>query len=147
MILFFGNPQQVIYAVHTLEPLSSENLKKLNWLFADAPQIEKAQIDGKFIGPRTSMISPWSTNAVEITQNMDIKGILRMEEFYAEKAYPNDFDPMISELFENLNQEIFNIGKKPEDVLYIKDIKAYNIQEGLALDEEEIKYLEDLTKK
>jgi phosphoribosylformylglycinamidine synthase len=27
------------------------------------------------------MITPWSTNAVEITQNMGIEGIIRIEEF------------------------------------------------------------------
>src|SRR5690625_4947354 len=147
MILFFGNPQQIVYAVQTIAPISSENLKKLNWLFGDAPQIEQDQIKGKFIGPRAAMISPWSTNAVEITQNMDISGILRIEEFYAEEAYPNDFDPMISEKFSTLNQAIFTVDKKPEDVLYIENIQEYNLQEGLALNEEEVKYLEDLAKK
>ena len=147
MILFFGNPQQIVYAVQTIALISSENLKKLNWLFGDAPQIEQDQIKGKFIGPRAAMISPWSTNAVEITQNMDISGILRIEEFYAEEAYPNDFDPMISEKFSTLNQAIFTVDKKPEDVLYIENIQEYNLQEGLALNEEEVKYLEDLAKK
>jgi phosphoribosylformylglycinamidine synthase len=34
-----------------------------------------------FVGPRAAMITPWSTNAVEITQNMGIKDIIRIEEF------------------------------------------------------------------
>lgn len=147
MILFFGNPEKLVYALHTITPLSPENLDKITWLFGNAPQLNKEQIKGKFIGPRTTMISPWSTNAVEITQNMDIDGILRIEEFFAKDEYQEEFDPMLSEIFDGLNQNIFTIDKKPEEIRYIDDINVFNIEEGLALSDDEITYLEDLAEK
>ena len=56
---------------------------KIIWLFGNQPKIEQASLDAFFIGPRAAMITPWSTNAVEITQNMGIEGIIRIEEFEA----------------------------------------------------------------
>jgi phosphoribosylformylglycinamidine synthase len=78
------------------------------------------------------MITPWSTNAVEITQNMDIKGISRIEMFVAKNA-GEEFDPMLYEVYEELNQTIFDIHITPEPVNNITDIEAYNQSEGLAL--------------
>src|SRR5690625_192226 len=147
MIFFFGNPQKSVYALHSITSLSSENLKKLTWLFGNAPQINQKEIKGRFIGPRTTMISPWSTNAVEITQNMDIDGILRIEEFFAKDAHQEKFDPMLYEIFNGLDQNIFTIDKKPEEIRYIDDINIFNLQEGLALSDDEITYLEDLAER
>ncbi len=147
MILFFGNPQKLIYAVQTNSSLSAENLQKLYWLFGNASQIERKKITGNFIGPRATMVSPWSTNAVEITQNMNIEGIVRIEEFYAEAAYPGAFDPMLSEKFTALDQTCFTIDRQPEGIIDIEDIEAYNQQEGLSLSEDEIFYLHGLSKK
>jgi phosphoribosylformylglycinamidine synthase len=48
--------------------------------------------------------------------------------------------------FKELNQTLFQVEIEPEKVLPIKDIKAYNQQEGLALSQEEIDYLNDLSK-
>ena len=44
-------------------------------------------------------------------------------------------------------QDTFTIDKKPDPIVYIEDIRAYNQQEGLALNEDEISYLESLSKK
>ena len=41
------------------------------------------------------MITPWSTNAVEITQNMGLHGILRIEEFDEAQDENAAFDPML----------------------------------------------------
>ena len=79
MILFFQR-NTTVFAVQTQE-LSSENIQKLVWLFGNATQIKSPSLDGYFVGPRKEMITPWSTNAVEITQNMSITGIVRIEEF------------------------------------------------------------------
>lgn len=147
MILFFGTPQKLIYAVETSTDIPVENLKKLNWLFGDSSQIKQEKIAGRFVGPRKTMISPWSTNAVEITQNMDIPGISRIEEFYTEEAYPQPFDPMLSEKFDGLNQGIFSIDKQPEKIITIEDIEAYNKREGLSLSKDEISYLHGLSQK
>ncbi len=46
-----------------------------------------------------------------------------------------------------LDQEIFEIHIKPEHVLDIDDIAAYNQQEGLSLSDEEVEYLDNLSVK
>ncbi len=147
MIHFFGNVNSKVFAVQTAEELSTETISKLNWLFGNKPKIEQASLDAFFIGPRAAMITPWSTNAVEITQNMGVIGITRIEEFEAIPEDFKDFDPMISEKYNGLNQESFTINIQPESIIQIEDISAYNEQEGLALSNEEIEYLESVSKK
>ncbi|WNM18829.1 phosphoribosylformylglycinamidine synthase [Flavobacterium capsici] len=147
MIHFFGNESATVFAVQTQNELSAETISKLNWLFGNANKIEKSVLTDFFVGPRATMITPWSTNAVEITQNMGIEGIIRIEEFYNVSEDFADFDPMLSQKYSELNQEIFTINIQPEPILEIDDIAAYNQQEGLALSEEEVEYLNNLSKK
>ena len=147
MIHFFGNQNSKLFAVQATKELSTKTISKLTWLFGDQPKINVASLDAFFIGPRAAMITPWSTNAVEITQNMGIEGIIRIEEFEACTIDFKDFDPMIYEKYNSLNQQAFTIAIKPEPILNIKDIAAFNTQEGLALSEEEVKYLESVAKK
>ncbi|MEK6495011.1 phosphoribosylformylglycinamidine synthase [Myroides odoratimimus] len=146
MIYFFENPSRKFYTVQVENNLSNEDIQKLNWLFGNAKHINEKTINAKFVGPRATMITPWSTNAVEITQNMGITGIIRIEEFV--KAEDCEaFDPMLSQEFETLHQDIFAINIAPEAINYIEDIAKYNAQEGLALNDEEITYLNDLATK
>ncbi|MFM9988407.1 phosphoribosylformylglycinamidine synthase [Flavobacterium sp.] len=147
MISFFGNKTNTIFAVQTQSEISAENISKLKWLFADANQINKSVLADFFIGPRATMITPWSTNAVEITQNMGISGIIRIEEFQIVSDSFTDFDPMLSQKYTELNQDIFTINIQPEPILNIDDIAAYNKQEGLSLSEEEVDYLDNLSTK
>ena len=147
MIHFFGNKNSKIFAVQTTKELTAKTISKLTWLFANAPKIEEASIDAFFVGPRAAMITPWSTNAVEITQNMGIKDILRIEEFSAVSEDFTDFDPMISEKFKGLHQDSFAIEIEPEAILNIKNIAEFNIQEGLSLSDEEVAYLEGVAAK
>ena len=147
MIHFFGNVTSTIFAVQSTKELSTETTSKLTWLFGNQPKIEQASLDAFFVGPRTAMITPWSTNAVEITQNMGISGILRIEEFTAVTQDFQDFDPMISEKYNGLNQASFTINITPDPIINIEDIAAYNIKEGLSLSDEEIEYLEGVSKK
>ncbi|MGH2665428.1 phosphoribosylformylglycinamidine synthase [Flavobacterium sp.] len=156
MIYFFGNQTNAVFAVHTSENelakqsqngLSTEDINKLNWLFGNAHKIEKSVITDFFVGPRAAMVTPWSTNAVEITQNMGISGIIRIEEFEKSPSEFSDFDPMISQKYAELNQDIFTINILPEPILDIEDIAAYNKQEGLALSPEEVDYLNNLSAK
>jgi len=147
MIHFFGNESTPLFAVQSQNELSAETISKLNWLFANAPKIEKSVLTDFFIGPRAAMITPWSTNAVEITQNMGIEGIIRIEEFQTVTADFSDFDPMLFQKYNELNQDIFTIKIKPESILEIDDIAQYNKNEGLALSDEEVHYLENLSKK
>ncbi|OYX27388.1 MAG: phosphoribosylformylglycinamidine synthase [Flavobacteriales bacterium 32-35-8] len=147
MIHFFGNVTSKVFAVQATKELSTETITKLVWLFGNQPKIEQASLDAFFVGPRAAMITPWSTNAVEITQNMGISGIIRIEEFQAVSKDFKDYDPMISEKFNGLNQESFTINIKPEPILNIDDISAYNKKEGLSLSDEEVSYLEGVSKK
>jgi phosphoribosylformylglycinamidine synthase len=147
MIHFFGNKDSKVYAVQTTKELTATTVSKLTWLFANQPKIEEVAIDAFFIGPRAAMITPWSTNAVEITQNMAISGILRIEEFRVVSEDFTDFDPMISEKFNSLHQASFTIDSKPEAILDIEDIAAYNTQEGLSLSTDEVTYLESVATK
>ena len=147
MIHFFGIPEIKVFAVQTVNDLTPETISKLQWLFGDQPKIELTTLNSNFVGPRAAMITPWSTNAVEITQNMGIEGIIRIEEFKAVKSDFSDFDPMISEKFEGLHQKSFDIDITPEPILAIHDISSYNQQEGLSLNEEEIEYLNQVSEK
>lgn len=147
MIHFFGNQSNTVFAVQTQNEISSEDINKLNWLFGNAHKIEKSVLSDFFVGPRAAMVTPWSTNAVEITQNMGISGIIRIEEFQKVDSDFTDFDPMLSQKYSELNQEIYTINIQPEPILEIEDIDAYNQQEGLALSAEEVEYLHNLSKK
>ncbi|MEM1002314.1 MAG: phosphoribosylformylglycinamidine synthase, partial [Bacteroidota bacterium] len=153
MIHFFGDANTKVFAVQTHpndngqtpQELNAETVSKLSWLFGNQPKIEQASIDAFFVGARAAMITPWSTNAVEITQNMGIEGIIRIEEFESVDSEFKDYDPMISEKFYGLNQDVFTINIKPESIENITDIASYNAKEGLALSEEEINYLNDVS--
>ncbi|MGS2764459.1 phosphoribosylformylglycinamidine synthase [Sinomicrobium sp. M5D2P9] len=147
MILFFGNPEQKVFAVQTSKELTREDNLKLTWLFGGEPNIEAASLDAFFVGPRATMVTPWSTNAVEITQNMGISGIIRIEEFLGVTENFTDFDPMLSQKYNGLNQDIFTVNIQPEPIKEIDDIAAYNREEGLALNEEEVGYLRELSEK
>ncbi len=147
MIHFFENPSNTVYAVQSVNSLSQEDINKLNWLFGNAKKLDENTLNQNFVGPRAAMITPWSTNAVEITQNMGIEGLIRIEEFQPVAADFEDFDPMISQKYDALTQEMYTINITPEAILEIDDIDAYNKAEGLALSSEEVAYLNNLSTK
>ncbi|MCE6983316.1 hypothetical protein EI534_39415, partial [Pseudomonas frederiksbergensis] len=92
-------------------------------------------------GPRREMITPWSTNAVEITQNMSLTGISRIEEYFPVKSEDAEHDPMLQRMYKGLDQTIFTVNHEPEPIKHVDDIEKYNEEEGLALSPEEIEYL------
>ena len=153
MINFFGTLHSKIIAVQTTKELSTKNKSKLIWLFSCSELVSKdtnkplASIDAFFIGPRAAMVTPWSTNAVEITENMGISGIIRIEEFITVDEDFTDFDAMIFQKFNKLNQDSFTINIKPEAILEIDDIADYNAKEGLALNDDEVAYLNTVSEK
>ena len=151
MIHFFENETNTVFAVQSQKDFSAEDISKLNWLFGNSNKIDKSVLNtigtDFFIGPRATMITPWSTNAVEITQNMGISGIVRIEEFFKVNSDFTDFDPMLSQKYVELFQDIFTINIQPEAILEIDDIASYNQSEGLALSQEEVDYLNDLSTK
>lgn len=147
MAIVFYQKDATVYAVHYKESENPLDASKLEWLFSGAKKVQSDSLESFFVGPRREMITPWSTNAVEITQNMGISGILRIEEFTRVEDEKAAFDPMLQAFYKGLNQDTFTIDKKPDPIVYIEDIRAYNQQEGLALNEDEISYLEGLSKK
>ncbi len=141
MILFFKTASGSCIAVDTTRTLTGDECSALGWLFAGADMIDDNLVAGFFVGPRREMVSPWSTNAVEITQNMGIRGITRIEEFFPANGSDANYDPMLQRLYEGLDQDIFSTDIKPEPIRHIENIEEYNEQEGLALSAEEIEYL------
>jgi phosphoribosylformylglycinamidine synthase len=145
MILFFENSNKNIISAGVTGKLKKADIEKLTWLFGNASLIEKETIKGVYIGPRKEMVTPWSTNAVEITQNMGIGGITRIEEYFPSKSSVPHFDPMLQAVYHDLTPDLFTIDHKPDPVISVDDIPEYNRKEGLALNDDEINYLEDLS--
>lgn len=147
MIAFFKKGANTIYAVDADHILSDSEIEKFTWLFDGAKPLKKKALSGTFVGPRREMITPWSTNAVEITQNMGISGILRIEEFSIANDDNPTFDKMLQRVYHTLDCDTFKITKTPEEIVHIDNIEEYNVKEGLALNPEEIEYLKQLAQK
>ena len=143
-ITFFKTPSNSIIATESDHILDTVEQEKLCWLYGEASVEDEQHLTGYFVGPRREMITPWSTNAVEITQNMAITGITRIEEYYPVKDEKAEYDPMLQRMYHGLNQELFTTSRKPEPIKIIEDLEAYNEQEGLALSPEEIDYLHEV---
>ena len=140
-IFFFRTKEQSIIATQANHQLTPEETQKLCWLYGEATLIDATALDGTFVGPRREMITPWSTNAVEITQNMAIEGIQRIEEYFPVANAEAEHDPMLQRLYNGLNQDIFTVNIQPAPIQHIENLEEYNEQEGLALSPEEIEYL------
>jgi len=147
MIYFFSNQSNTVFALQTAQNLSDTDITKLEWLFGGAKLKQETVLTDFFVGPRAAMVTPWSTNAVEITQNMAIEGIIRIEEFHKVEENFSDFDPMLSQKYKELNQDIYTINIQPEPIIKVSDIAAYNKQEGLSLSDDEVAYLDGLSKR
>lgn len=145
MIVFFKSKK--LFAVEIDHQPDAQEITKLQWLFGEAIQIKTSFTEGVFIGPRREMITPWSTNAVEITQNMGIDGISRIEEMEISEIENPEYDPMLQSVYTNPNQEVFDINLEPEPIKFIGDIKEYNSNEGLALSDDEVEYLDDVSRR
>ncbi|MBQ0022843.1 MAG: phosphoribosylformylglycinamidine synthase [Prevotellaceae bacterium] len=141
MIYFFKTPAQSIIATSVNHELSADEKNELCWLYGEAKEVSEAELGGFFVGPRREMITPWSTNAVEITQNMAIKGVQRIEEYFPVEGEDAEHDPMLQRMYNGLNQDIFTVNIQPAPIVHIENLEEYNEQEGLALSPEEIEYL------
>ncbi len=146
MILFFQTPQKSVIATEVDHQLNQNEVQELCWLYGDAKLLESDSLEGNFVGPRREMVTPWSTNAVEITQNMNLSGISRIEEYYPVASKDAEHDPMLQRMYDGLDQRIFTINIKPEPIKHVENLEEYNEQEGLALSPEEIEYLHGLEK-
>ncbi|MCI2081676.1 MAG: phosphoribosylformylglycinamidine synthase [Bacteroidales bacterium] len=147
MIFFFSCHDKHVIAVKSKSKLNEKTKDALCWLFSGAEFLPSESIEGIFVGPRREMVTPWSTTAVEITSNMKIEGILRIEEFFPSDTASPEYDKMLQRVYDGLDQKIFDVERKPEKIVYITDFKAYDRQEGLALSDAEIGYLQNLSKR
>ena len=141
MVIFFKTPADTIIATQADHQLTADEQKELSWLYSNAQPIDSETLEGFFVGPRREMITPWSTNAVEITQNMGLKGIMRIEEYYPVSSAEAEHDTMLQRMYEGLDQNIFTVNIQPEPIKHVENLEEYNEQEGLALSKEEIEYL------
>lgn len=146
MILFFKTPSESVIATEVNHQLNQDEINELCWLYGDATLVNDEKLSGFFVGPRREMITPWSTNAVEITQNMGLSGIIRIEEYFPVNSKDAEHDPMLQRMYEGLNQDIFKVDIKPEPIKHVDNLEEYNEQEGLALSPEEIEYLHKIEK-
>lgn len=146
MILFFKTPQETIIATEMDHQPSQEETSKLCWLFGGAECIDTQQLDGIYVGPRREMVTPWSTNAVEITENMNLTGITRIEEYFPVSSKEATHDPMLQRMYEGLDQRLFTVNREPEPIRHVENLEQYNEEEGLALSPEEMAYLHTIEK-
>ena len=146
MILFFRTPSKSVIATQVDHQLDQNEVSELCWLYGDAKLEAADALDGYFVGPRREMITPWSTNAVEITQNMSLNGISRIEEYFPVDSKDAEHDPMLQRMYDGLNQDIFTVNHEPEPIKHVEDLEKYNEEEGLALSPEEIEYLHKIEK-
>ena len=146
MIIFFKTKQESIIAVESNHTLNENEVSALSWLFGKAQKQESENIKGYFVGPRREMVTPWSTNAVEITQNMNLEGFSRIEEYFPVSSKDAAHDEMLQRMYDGLDQNIFTIDHQPEPIINVEDIESFNEQEGLALSKEEIDYLHEVEK-
>ena len=88
------------------------------------------------------MTTPWSTNAVEIIKNVGIECIQRVEILIKDK---DEYDVMTESKYIDPNENIFRVSSKPDKIIFIDSIEDYNHKEGLALSDDEIKYLDQVS--
>ena len=146
MILFFRTSSKSVIATQVDHQLNNDEINELCWLYGDAVLEKADSLEGYFVGPRREMITPWSTNAVEITQNMNLHGISRIEEYFPVSSKDADHDPMLQRMYDGIGQDVFTVNHKPEPIKHIENLEEYNEQEGLALSPEEIEYLHKIEK-
>jgi phosphoribosylformylglycinamidine synthase len=143
MIYIFKKSTTHFYVVGSHLILESKHLKTLTWLFSGAEALEESSVAGEFVGPRKEMITPWSTNAVEIAENAGVMGLFRIEEFNTDNS---DFDPMLEQRYSGIDAEVYTLNIVPESIQSVEDVASYNQEHGLALSGEEIVFLENVAK-
>ena len=146
MILFFKTPKETVIATEMNHQPNQDEINELCWLYGDAKKLDDEKLEGFYVGPRREMITPWSTNAVEITQNMSLSGILRIEEYFPVSSENAEHDPMLQRMYTCLDQTIFTVNHEPEPIKHVENLEEFNEKEGLALSKEEMEYLHKIEK-
>ena len=145
--LFRKQSSSVLYVVESTTQLDAAALDRLTWLFGGATSLNSPALEGFFVGTRRELVTPWSTNAVEIIRNMNIPSVTRVEEFREVAGADAPFDPMLQSLYAGIDATVFATDLTAAPIEHITDLRAYNEAQGLALSEEEITYLEQLSER
>jgi len=147
MVVFFKKGAALVTAVETSRQFSEQETERLIWLFDGARPLASRKVKGIFVGPRREMVTPWSTNAVEIVQNMGIDVVSRIEQYNLSRDDSPRYDKMLERVYDGLDQHIFDSDMKPQPIEHIVDIHEYNLREGLALSADEEAYLTGLSER
>jgi len=135
------------YLLHSTISLTAADVEKLSWALNARP-LSDDRMAGTYIGPRPEMVTPWSTNATEIAQNMGIGSVRRIEVFRRVGAGEAPvFDPMLEAVYPNLSVASLDITAAPEKDRIIESIEEENKSAGLALSAEEIRFMEQAAEK
>jgi phosphoribosylformylglycinamidine synthase len=134
-----------VYLVQTTADLSAEEIKRLEWLL-EAKKLSDSKLDGPFLGSRKEMLTPWSTNATEMAQNIGVKSVTRVEEFTKIEQSATAPDPMLQAVYPTLTLDIFDSKETGETNSPVTNIKKFSDDFGLALSDEEVTYLQDVSK-
>ncbi|MCB9310436.1 MAG: phosphoribosylformylglycinamidine synthase [Lewinellaceae bacterium] len=146
MISFFTDDLRT-FAIVTESTLLFEDITKLEWLFSGATYTDKKELEGIFLGPRSNMITPYSTNAVEIVETMGIHTIKRIEVFHAVEDTHSEYDHLLYQMYEGLSQSMFSLEGHETGNSVVDDIANYNRVYGLSLNDQEVNYLNELSKR
>jgi phosphoribosylformylglycinamidine synthase len=144
-LIFQGEDSFFLVVLET--PLVESHEERLSWLL-QAKRIDKDSLEGVFIGPRKEMITPWSTNACEISINAGLSGVTRIEKFtlLSPEEYPS-FDPMLEQKYSSLGPETLQLQHQREQESAVENVRQYNQDHGLALSEEEVVFLEEASER
>ncbi len=155
------------FYVETDKPLSPRNQKRLLRVLRETyepeniarkPFLRNAKV--LEVGPRTGVVTPFSTNAETILRSIGVEGVRRVEVARrilkkgseANTLRKNGFDPMTEELYRKV-LDSFETGQKREDTP-IYDVLQYGVevlrepnkQYGLAMKEADLNYLVSVCK-
>ncbi|MEK7150621.1 MAG: phosphoribosylformylglycinamidine synthase [Patescibacteria group bacterium] len=156
-----GSDLELGFTVETAGELSSAEFTKLQWLVAETFEPSNTGIDSHFasqdvveIGPRLSIETPFSSNAVSICHAMGLRQITRIERTHR-YAIGNSqtmdiltahLDQMTEQHYPN-GIESFDTGILPEDVRVIDlvgrgrvALEEVNASLGLGMDAKDIEY-------
>jgi phosphoribosylformylglycinamidine synthase len=138
------NPKR-FYAIGYDGDLPADYIEKLSYL-TGGKHLDADGVQGVFVGTRKERITPFSTSTTEISESVGVTGLTRFEEYTQADSSDPEFDRMLQQVYNGIDQKQFHIDRAPEPIRFVEDIRAYGAENGLALSIEEIKYLEDVAK-
>ena len=118
----FFTDKHSVFLVESKIQFNSDRIETLSWMF-QAEFSEQSELGGSFLGPRKEMITPWSTCAVEIAENMGVSGIHRIEKFVpVGEGSQIDCDPMTQFVYQGLRLNTLGVDYPPQALCSIDDI-------------------------